>query len=292
MTTRYDTQALLDRQDVLAKREIASQFSSLVCQMKMRLFIRFVGFVVIFYLLPAGCMFAQHSISDGNDSWWQLRRDSSEQAPPATETSDAIVQVYAARAARWRGAFGVHTWYATKRTDETRYTRLEVIGYSVYWGHDAVRIRGGSPDAYWFGNRPTLLREIRGGEDVDAIIDRLHARARAYPYNDTYHVWPGPNSNTFTAYVARSIPELQLELPSTAIGKDYVPLRRGISKTPSGTGGQLSIKGYAGVLLGVEEGLELNLFGLTAGIDLYPPALKLPAIGRLGFSDFKSLPAK
>lgn len=234
-------------------------------------------------------MFAQHKIGNDNDGWWNLRRDSSEQAPPANQTDDAIIQVYAARAARWRGAFGVHTWFATKRTDESRYTRLEVIGYSVYYGSDAVRVRGGSPDAYWFGNRPTLLREIRGGKEVDAIIDRLHERARSYPYNNTYHVWPGPNSNTFTAYVARGLPELRLELPSTAIGKDYMPWREGISRTPSNTGAQLSLKGYGGVILGIEEGLELNLLGLTAGIDLYPPALKLPAIGRLGFSDFKRI---
>ncbi len=257
----------------------------------MRWFLKIIGIIVLFYLLPAGCMFAQHTMTNGNDSWWDMRRDSSDQAPLASDTDDAIIQVYAARAARWRGAFGVHTWYATKRTDEARYTRLEVIGYSVYWGHDAVRIRGGSPDSYWYGNRPTLLREIRGGEDVDKIIDRLHARAKNYPYNDTYHVWPGPNSNTFTAYIARAIPELQLELPPTAIGKDYVPWQQTISKSPSSTGVQLSLNGYGGVLAGLEEGLELNLFGLTAGIDVYPPALKLPAIGRIGFSDFKRMPA-
>lgn len=253
----------------------------------MRWLLRITGFIVLFYILPAGCMFAQHTVSDGNTAWWELRRDSSEQAPPATDASEAIVQVYAARAARWRGSFGVHTWVATKRRSETRYTRMEVIGYSVFWGNDAVRIRNGSPDSYWFGNRPFLLRDIRGAEKVDALIDRLHDAANAYPYNDTYHVWPGPNSNTFTAYLARHVPELRLELPSTAIGKDYVPWRQVISTSPSGTGVQFSLKGYGGVLIGLEEGLEINVLGLTAGIDLYPPALKLPAVGRLGLSDYR-----
>lgn len=248
--------------------------------------IRIIGFIVLFYLLPAGCMFAQHTATDGKSSWWDLRRDSSEQAPIATESDDAIIQVYAARAARWRGAFGVHTWIATKKQGEKHYTRLEVIGYSVYWGHNAVRVRRGSPDSYWFGNRPNLLRDIRGGDSVDAMIDRLHAAADTYPYNDTYHVWPGPNSNTFTAYLGRAVPEMRLELPSNAIGKDYVEWADMVSVSPSGTGAQLSFKGVAGAIVGLEEGLELNILGLTAGIDFSPLALKLPAVGRLGMTDY------
>lgn len=232
-------------------------------------------------------MFAQHKVGSSQQSWWELRRDSSEQAPEAALSNEAIIQVYAARAARWRGAFGVHTWVATKRSNETHYTRLEVIGYSVSWGHDAVRIRRGSPDAYWFGNRPQLLRDIRGGDKVDALIDRLHASAGSYPYNHTYQVWPGPNSNTFTAFLGRAVPELKLELPANAIGKDYMPWTRPASRSPSGTGVQLSLKGYAGFLVGLEEGIELNLLGLTAGLDLYPPALKLPGVGRIGIPDYK-----
>lgn len=253
----------------------------------MRWLFRILGFIFLFYLMPAGCMFAQHKANKGNSSWWELRRDSSEQAPPAADSNDAVIQVYAARAARWRGSFGVHTWVVTKRRAEKRYTRMEVIGYSVSWGRDAVRIRNGSPDSYWFGNRPTLLRDIRGAEKVEALIDRLFDAANSYPYNDTYHVWPGPNSNTFTAYLARAVPELRLELPSTAIGKDFGEWRQIVSKSPSGTGIQFSLKGYGGLLLGLEEGLEVNVLGLTAGIDLYPPALKLPAVGRIGFSDYR-----
>lgn len=252
----------------------------------MRWLLKIAGFIVLFYLLPAGCMFAQHKVTNANQSWWELRRDSSEQAPPA-ETDEAVIQVYAARAARWRGSFGVHTWIATKRRSENHYTRMEVIGYSVFWGHDAVRIRRGSPDSYWFGNRPYLLRDIRGEQKVEAMIDRLHDAANAYPYNHTYRVWPGPNSNTFTAFLARAVPELRLELPSTAIGKDYVQWNQVISKSPSATGALLSLKGYGGVLVGIEEGLELNVLGLTAGIDLYPPAIKLPGVGRIGFSDYR-----
>jgi hypothetical protein len=40
--------------------------------------------------------------------------------------------------------------------------------------------------------------------------------------------------------------------------------------------------GLAGVLMAVDEGFELNVLGLNIGIDAAAPALKLPAIGRLG----------
>ena len=40
--------------------------------------------------------------------------------------------------------------------------------------------------------------------------------ARGYPYGSEYRAWPGPNSNTFTSWIARAVPELQVDLPSTA----------------------------------------------------------------------------
>lgn len=233
-------------------------------------------------------MVAAHYTDEQAGDRTRNRHGSTQQAPSA-DSGEAVIQVYAARAARWRGAFGVHTWIATKRTDERQYTRLEVIGYRVYWGGSAVRIRSGTPDGMWFGNYPILLRDMRGGEQVDTLIDRLHQAAQEYPYATTYKVWPGPNSNTFTAFLARRVPELRLELPSNAIGKDFLPGGALVAMTPSGTGAQLSLRGYAGLLAGFEEGLEFNLLGLTAGIDLYPPAIKLPGIGRLGFPESRRL---
>ena len=97
--------------------------------------------------------------------------------------------------------------------------------------------------------------------------------------------WPGPNSNTFIAWLARQLPELRLELPALAIGKDYLPGGAWVARTPSGLGGQVSAGGYAGLMASLEEGVEVNLLGLSAGIDLWPPALKLPGVGRIGFGD-------
>lgn len=130
-----------------------------------------------------------------------------------------------------------------------------------------------------------MLLADRRGEGVDALIVRLQDAVRAYPFADAYTLWPGPNSNTFTAYLARALPELHVVLPPTAIGKDYLPPGEFAALTSGGSGVQLSVIGLLGLTLGIREGIELNLFGLVLGVDVVHPALKLPAIGRVGLPD-------
>jgi hypothetical protein len=221
-------------------------------------------------------------------NWWELRRDSSGQAPDPAVSPEAVVQIYAARAVGWRGLLGVHTWIAAKPGGAEAYTRYEVMGWGVDQGAPAVRINRSGPDNYWFGSRPELLVDRRG-EGVDALIARVEAAVASYPYRSEYRTWPGPNSNTFTAYVGRAVPELRLALPATAIGKDYLPNGLPVATSPSGTGAQLSVFGLAGVLAGWDEGLEVNLLGLTFGVDVKRPALKLPIAGRLGMPSHPAL---
>ncbi len=227
--------------------------------------------------LAAGCALVER---DGR-SWWEARRDASGQAPEPAVTPEPVVQVYAARAVGWRGVFAVHTWITLKPAGATSYTRYEVMGWGVSQGAPAVRVNRTGPDNYWFGSRPLLLVDRRGSE-VEGLIGRVEAAVGSYPYPATYRTWPGPNSNTFTAWIGREVPELRLELPPTAIGKDYLPGGALLARTPSGRGVQLSLLGLAGILAGWEEGLEVNVLGLTFGVDLKEPALKLPGVGRLG----------
>lgn len=213
--------------------------------------------------------------------WRTASRASVGIAPDPAEVHEAVVQVYAARAWSWRGALGVHSWVAVKPTDAREFTVYEVIGWRVRRGMSAVSIGNRTPDGRWFGSEPDLLVDLRG-EGIDGVIRRIDAAAKNYPHADTYRVWPGPNSNTFVAYVGREVPELKLDLPPTAIGKDYIPNGGLVARSPSGTGFQLSLFGLFGVLVGIEEGLEINLLGLTFGVDAKNPALKLPGIGRIG----------
>jgi len=212
--------------------------------------------------------------------WSTATRQAAGIAPDPKKTRGAIVQVYAARVFSWRGILAVHTWIAVKPTDAPAWTTYQVIGWSVMRGGKAVAIRQEAPDRYWFGNRPEIVADLRG-EGVDDIIRRIDRAARSYPYNEEYTVWPGPNSNSFTAWIGREVPGLDLDLPPTAIGKDWLGATTFAAATPSGTGFQLSLYGLFGVIVAVEEGLELNLGGLTLGIDPLDLALKLPGVGRL-----------
>ncbi len=215
-----------------------------------------------------------------NSDWRTASRAPVGLAPDPATHPEAMVQVYAARAFGWRGAFGVHTWVAVKPPRAKAYTVYELIGWKLRWDDTAVSIAERDADARWYGNAPQLLAEKRGAE-AEALIPRIDKAAKSYPYADEYRAWPGPNSNTFTAWVTREVPELRADLPPTAIGKDYLG-NSVFAAAPSGSGVQFSVVGVLGLTASSVEGLELNLLGLTFGLDLWPPAIKLPMLGRIG----------
>ena len=237
---------------------------------------------LLFLVLLAGPVTAAVAgLAKLDGDWRTASRQSARIAPDPATASEPILQVYGARAFGWRGAFAVHTWIAIKRQDAPAYTTYEVTGWRAWHGHAALSQHVGAPDRHWFGAKPRLYVDLRGAE-VEALIDKVEAGVAAYPYRDEYVTWPGPNSNTFTASIARAVPELRLDLPPTTIGKDYLGPGRFFARSPSGTGFQVSLFGALGLLAGVEEGFEVNLLGLSFGIDLFDPALRLPGIGRLG----------
>ena len=200
-------------------------------------------------------------------------------APDPAETPEAVVQVYGARTMGVKGIFGVHTWIAVKPTEATSWTVYEVIGWRLRWSESAVVIRERQPDAPWFGSPAELYADKRG-PGVDALIERIDNAARNYPYAGTYTLWPGPNSNTFTAWIARQVPELQADLPATAVGKDYIGSTM-VSTAPSGSGWQFTLGGLFGVAAGPVDGFELNLFGLNFGAN--GSGIKLPMVGRIRY---------
>lgn len=230
--------------------------------------------------LPLGVSAAGLALQEDRPrSWSGARWDSTGLAPDPTKNSEAAIQVYAARVWGWRGAFAVHTWIAVKPEGADGFRRFEV----VRWSSPNVRERYGQPDTRWAGNEPELLLDIRGPRATE-LIPRVLLAIAEYPHADRYVMWPGPNSNTFTAHIGRSVPELGLSLPPTAVGKDFIAEGMPIGTAPSGHGVQLSLFGLAGLTLAPAEGIELNLLGLTLGIDLLRPALKLPGIGRIGMA--------
>jgi hypothetical protein len=236
--------------------------------------------VLVLFILPH--LWSAGMVYGGSvEHWSRARWDSSGLAPDPRTTPEPVVQVYAARAWGWKGVFAVHSWIVLKRASAEAYERYEVVGWGVRRGQPAVRRNMREIDGYWAGNPPMLLLDRRGPE-VTALIEKIETAIASYPYPDAYRTWPGPNSNTFVAHIGRSVPELGLELPPTAIGKDYLNNGSLFGRTPSGTGYQVSLLGLLGLSVGQKEGLEINLLGLTFGVDPLDLAVKLPGIGRLG----------
>ena len=167
-------------------------------------------------LVLAGVILAGCSDKD----WRTASRDSAGIAPDPASTHEAVLQVYGARAWGWRGWFAIHTWIAAKRSGEDSYTVYDVVGWRSHHNQPVMQIRNDVPDRFWYGEKPHILKEYRGRE-VDELINTVEKAAQAYPWKTTYKVFPGPNSNTFTAWIARQVPELKLELPFSAIGSGY-----------------------------------------------------------------------
>lgn len=170
-----------------------------------------IAATVLAAALIAGC---------SNDGWRTASRESAGIAPDPSETQEAVVQVYAADAWGWRGIFAVHTWIATKPSNADSYTVHEVVGWRARRGLPVLRSTEDQPDRYWYGARPEVILERRGPE-AEALIAKIEAAVERYPWKHEYRVFPGPNSNTFPAWIGLQVPELGLDMPLRAIGSGW-----------------------------------------------------------------------
>jgi uncharacterized protein DUF3750 len=232
--------------------------------------------VLVFF--PIGLSAGRYWLGESRSHWQTADRSSAGLLPLPSQHTEAIIRVYGARTVRWKAIFAIHTWIVVKEAGASTYTRYDYTA----WG-EPIRTNGFAADARWFGAVPETIAAIDGAE-ASLLIPKIRHVVENYrfrAYGD-YNAWPGPNSNTFVQAVLDAVPELKTVLPPTAIGKDYPHDGRWLRRTPSGTGLAVSLGGYAGLTLGWVEGIEVNILGAVAGLDLRRPALKLPGLGRLG----------
>jgi Protein of unknown function (DUF3750) len=236
--------------------------------------------ILLFFIVPlvlhAVLYFRQEHPTSYRDADWS----SVGMLSPASADGEARLLVFTGRTGRWKGIFAVHSWVVFKPENAATWSRYDVVG----WGQP-LRSNGWAPDGRWFGDAPRVLVDVRG-KTAAALIPKVKEAITAYSYNNfgDYRIWPGPNSNTFTATVLRALPELETTLPPNAVGKDFRPYPY-LGLTDSRTGVEASLWGILGVKVGWVEGVEFNFFGLVAGLDLRRPGLKLPGFGRVGIDD-------
>jgi len=140
---------------------------------------------------------------------------------PGSDPSTAVVQVYGANVWGVRGYFAIHTWIATRLAAESEFTIHQIIGWKLRRNNTALTVSTGNPARPWFGSPPLLLHEVTGNQ-ANELIPEIRQAVHTYPYADTYTMWPGPNSNSFTEWVALEVPELGFSLPAKAIGKSWM----------------------------------------------------------------------
>jgi hypothetical protein len=156
-----------------------------------------------------------------NSDWRTASRESAGIAANPTQEKSAIIEIYAADAFSWRGWFAVHTWIAIKAKDAIDYTVYEVVGWRVKNGYPALReFHTTTPDTYWYGAKPEKILSIKGDKAV-VLIPKITEAVSRYPWANEYTLFPGPNSNTFPAWIGLQVSELGLKMPFRAIGSGY-----------------------------------------------------------------------
>jgi hypothetical protein len=237
----------------------------------------FMAIIFLLFLVPILVRTVLYVVSDDPRSWRDADWSSTGILPPAAGSSPARVIIFTGTAGAWKGIFSVHSWLVLKRANETHWRRYDVVG----WG-EPVRLNNWPADGRWYGNKPVILADI-SGSDAEKLIPRIDAVVTTYGYARAgdYRIWPGPNSNSFIAAVLRAVPEIGVALPPNAVGRDF---RYGFyaGPTDSRTGVEISFFGLAGIKIGWVEGIEVNILGLVAGLDLNHPGLKVPGFGRIG----------
>ena len=114
------------------------------------------------------------------------------------------------------GWLAAHYWFVLR--DGERCERWEVWqtknagGRSI--GHLHCNLK--APEAHVGGGPTVLVAEWRG-EQARALANALGG---SYPYCNTYRYWPGPNSNTYVAWVLREA-GLRHPLGRLAIGARF-----------------------------------------------------------------------
>ena len=245
-------------------------------------FFKILGwFVVLTMVLPSALGAAIGYAKGWPASWRTADWSSSGVLPKANVQLPATVIILASRTGQWKSIFAEHMSIVFKLENAKAWTRYDVVG----WGNP-VRQDAYVADAFWYGNTPRVIYWL-DGSDAAALIPEIERSIQAYPNSaaGSYVIWPGPNSNTFVSWVVRHTKGFDAQLSSVAVGKDYLGPGLQMARAPSDTGFTISLGGYLGITLALEEGAELHVIGSTIGIDPNDLAIKLPALGKLSLFD-------
>jgi hypothetical protein len=152
----------------------------------------------------------------------------------ASRPAEDVVQLRYATLPSALRAVAVHCWFVAFDHEKGEWSRWELwqkpAVVATSWGHVHQNLM--PLDSGVGGGQSRVGREWRGKE-ARALMTVLN-HPQAYPHRDGYRAWPGPNSNTYVAWVLKQA-KISADLPPMAIGKDYCGLiGGGVSTTQTG----------------------------------------------------------
>lgn len=168
----------------------------------------------------------------------------------------------------WFSRFAEHSWIDFRFNGIWRRMEWDNIDHIILSEMDEEEA---FENVRW--DRSVAVHQHWSGLWADETAAKILEIGEHYPNAKHYTPWPGPNSNTFIEWLAQKV-DLPIVMPPAALGKDYTPwLRAGVSSSNTGIEVETMI---LGVQIGLREGVEMHLLGLTLGVGIWPPAIKLP----------------
>jgi len=170
--------------------------------------------------------------------------------------------------------FATHSWVQYRPDVNSPWRRIEIVNKTSGLLHHVIDDETAHAKKRW-DERVRILSQSDGNKNPHFVRD-IMSFAKNYEAS-IYRVWPGPNSNTFAEHLMREVDGVSAVLDHNAVGKEHGFYA---GRTAGGTGVEMQSP-VAGLALGLREGVEVSLFGLTGGVSFYPPAVKIPFLPRI-----------
>ncbi len=183
----------------------------------------------------------------------------------------------------WYANFAHHQWIDVRDKHTGVWSRIEVRKPGFPGQSREIDAAAAQSHLRW--RRNVEIQAVLRGEEARRVHQELAtAVARRGPrYSRAYQAWPGPNSNTFIRELCDDIDGLAAVLDHNAVGKDHDGwISAGLATSETGVRGDL---GPFGVTLAAAEGVKLRLLALELGLQAWPPALHLPTLRPIPWSE-------
>ena len=187
------------------------------------------------FLVPLVARAALYAAGNGPRSWRDADWSSTGLLPKASDYKPRASSCSPARPAPGRA-------FSRCIAGSCSSPRTPPNGPATTWSAGAIRCAPMAGRRTGFGTATRRWRSPTSPGRTRKTIPRIEAAVEAYRFNRAgdYRIWPGPNSNSFTAAILRAVPELGVALPPNAVGRDFRD-RPYAGRTDSGTGVELNL---------------------------------------------------